>query len=113
MPMHRTNPLYLILVHTNMSFTSFTEELRAAAGDQWERVVNHKFTTELASGKIDRNGKKDREHTDLLDIQSPLFSLVNPHCYNSVEEVSYSRSQISRCICRTPCGYHIKCKEPR
>jgi hypothetical protein len=37
---------------------SFTEELRAAAGDQWERVVNHKFTTELASGEIDRNGKK-------------------------------------------------------
>lgn len=37
--------------------TSFTEELRASAGDQWERVVNHKFTVELAKGNIDRNGK--------------------------------------------------------
>lgn len=32
----------------------FTEELRIAAGEQWNRVVNHKFTTELAKGDIDR-----------------------------------------------------------
>ena len=36
---------------------SFTEELRVAAGDQWERVINHKFTTELAKGDIDKCGK--------------------------------------------------------
>jgi len=34
---------------------SFTEELRSAAGEQWERVVGHKFTIELAKGEIDRN----------------------------------------------------------
>mmetsp|Transcript_3719 Transcript_3719/g.6160 ORF Transcript_3719/g.6160 Transcript_3719/m.6160 type:complete len:219 (+) Transcript_3719:95-751(+) len=34
---------------------TFTEELREAAGDQWDRVINHKFTTELAKGDIDRN----------------------------------------------------------
>mmetsp|Transcript_24290 Transcript_24290/g.34786 ORF Transcript_24290/g.34786 Transcript_24290/m.34786 type:complete len:219 (+) Transcript_24290:191-847(+) len=34
---------------------TFTEELRAAAGDQWNRVINHRFTTELARGDIDRN----------------------------------------------------------
>jgi thiaminase (transcriptional activator TenA) len=34
---------------------SFTEELRLAAGDQWDRVIGHKFTKELASGTIDRN----------------------------------------------------------
>jgi len=34
---------------------SFTEELRTAAGDQWNRVIHHKFTTELAAGTIDRN----------------------------------------------------------
>mmetsp|Transcript_5143 Transcript_5143/g.8033 ORF Transcript_5143/g.8033 Transcript_5143/m.8033 type:complete len:129 (+) Transcript_5143:190-576(+) len=34
---------------------TFTEELRAAAGDQWDRVINHRFTTELARGDIDRN----------------------------------------------------------
>ena len=32
----------------------FTEELRESAGSQWERVVNHKFTDELAEGTIDR-----------------------------------------------------------
>mmetsp|Transcript_25654 Transcript_25654/g.53994 ORF Transcript_25654/g.53994 Transcript_25654/m.53994 type:complete len:226 (+) Transcript_25654:66-743(+) len=32
----------------------FTEQLREAAGDQWDRVVNHKFTTELAKGDIDK-----------------------------------------------------------
>ncbi len=36
---------------------TFTEELREAAGDQWDRVVNHKFTTELARGDIDKEGR--------------------------------------------------------
>lgn len=34
---------------------TFTEELRAAAGKQWDRVINHRFTTELARGDIDRS----------------------------------------------------------
>lgn len=34
---------------------TFTEELREAAGDQWDRVINHRFTTELAKGDIDRD----------------------------------------------------------
>lgn len=33
----------------------FTEQLKQAAGDQWNRVINHKFCTELASNTIDRN----------------------------------------------------------
>lgn len=33
----------------------FTDTLRVAAGDQWDRVINHKFTKELAAGTIDRN----------------------------------------------------------
>ena len=37
--------------------TSFSEELREAAGDQWERVIYHKFTIELAKGEIDRDGE--------------------------------------------------------
>lgn len=32
----------------------FSEDLKAAAGEQWNRVVKHKFTTELAAGTIDR-----------------------------------------------------------
>jgi thiaminase/transcriptional activator TenA len=33
----------------------FTDTLREAKGDQWDRVINHKFTKELAAGTIDRN----------------------------------------------------------
>ena len=36
---------------------SFTEELRAAAGDQWERITNHTFTQQLAKGEIDKGGE--------------------------------------------------------
>ena len=34
--------------------TRFTDDLKEAAGDQWNRVIRHKFTTELAAGTIDR-----------------------------------------------------------
>jgi thiaminase (transcriptional activator TenA) len=33
----------------------FTDELRIAAGDQWDRIIHHKFTKELALGTIDRD----------------------------------------------------------
>jgi thiaminase/transcriptional activator TenA len=32
----------------------FTDELRDAAGEQWTRVIHHKFTKEVAAGTIDR-----------------------------------------------------------
>lgn len=35
--------------------SSFTEELRIVAGEQWDRVIHHKFTRELAAGTIDRD----------------------------------------------------------
>jgi len=31
----------------------FTDDLRAAAGDQWDRVIHHKFTKELACSSMD------------------------------------------------------------
>ena len=34
--------------------SQFTDELRVAAGDQWDRIIQHKFTKELAAGTIDR-----------------------------------------------------------
>lgn len=34
--------------------TRFTDALRLAAGEQWDRVITHKFTKELATGTIDR-----------------------------------------------------------
>jgi thiaminase (transcriptional activator TenA) len=35
--------------------SSFSEELRQATAEQWDRVVTHRFSTELAEGTIDRN----------------------------------------------------------
>jgi thiaminase/transcriptional activator TenA len=32
----------------------YTDELRIAAGEQWGRIIHHKFTKELAAGTIDR-----------------------------------------------------------
>ena len=34
---------------------SFTNRLKRASGTQWDRVVTHKFTTELATGTIDKS----------------------------------------------------------
>jgi len=33
----------------------FTEELRESAGPLWEKVINHKFTNELAEGTLDKD----------------------------------------------------------
>ena len=40
---------------------SFTEELRNASGDQWNRVINHKFTKDLSSGQVNRDGKDNKQ----------------------------------------------------
>ncbi len=59
----------------------FTDELREAAGDQWNRVVNHKFTDELAEGTIDRNILKRyliQDHK-FLDAFVVLLSSVVAH----------------------------------
>lgn len=40
---------------SSASTGSFSDELRLAAGDQWERIISHRFTTEIADGSIDRN----------------------------------------------------------
>ena len=40
-----------------MASQRFTDQLRLAAGHQWERVVNHKFTRELAAGTLNRDGE--------------------------------------------------------
>ena len=40
---------------SKVSPSSFTEELKVAAGEQWDRVVHHRFTEELAAGTLDRD----------------------------------------------------------
>jgi thiaminase len=42
----------------------FTEELREAAGDQWNRIINHKFTKDLAAGTIDHESLKKCKLTE-------------------------------------------------
>ena len=37
-----------------MSESRFTDELQSSVEDQWNRIINHKFTVELAAGTIDR-----------------------------------------------------------
>jgi len=65
-------------VYTSMTSASvsFTEELRSAAGEQWERVVGHKFTIELAKGEIDRNGKKDPHQKMFASFNSLSVSMT-------------------------------------
>ncbi|KAL7535846.1 hypothetical protein ACHAXR_006772 [Thalassiosira sp. AJA248-18] len=63
-----------------MAPVSFTEELRAAAGEQWERVVNHKFTVELAKGEIDRDGKGIKKWCKSYEMKCVLKKyLVQDH----------------------------------
>jgi thiaminase (transcriptional activator TenA) len=38
-----------------MASSSFTEELRDTASAQWNRVIQHKFTKELAAGTVSRD----------------------------------------------------------
>lgn len=60
----------------------FTEDLKAAAGDQWDRVIHHKFTKELAAGTIDRNIMKRYLVQDFrfLDAFVVLLASVIAHC---------------------------------
>jgi len=40
---------------SSASTSRFTDELRTKVGNQWDRIVHHKFTKELADGTIDRD----------------------------------------------------------
>ncbi len=62
----------------------FTEELRQSAGAQWDRVVNHRFTDELAEGTIDREVLKKyliQDHRFLDSFVVLLSSIIaNARC---------------------------------
>jgi thiaminase (transcriptional activator TenA) len=62
---------------------TYTEELREAAGEQWDRVVNHRFTDELAAGTIDRTTVLRRyliQDYRFLDSFVVLLSSMVAHC---------------------------------
>jgi thiaminase/transcriptional activator TenA len=59
--------------------TRFTEKLKASSGEQWNRVVTHRFTKELAAGTIDREVLKKylvQDHRFLDDFVVLLASIV-------------------------------------
>jgi thiaminase/transcriptional activator TenA len=58
----------------------FTDELREASGDQWDCVINHKFTKDLAAGTIDRECLKKyliQDHRFLDAFVVLLASIVS------------------------------------
>jgi thiaminase (transcriptional activator TenA) len=61
----------------------FTEELRLAAGDQWNRVIHHKFTKQVAAGTIDREVMKRYLIQDFrfLDAFVVLLASVIANCH--------------------------------
>ncbi|KAL3916208.1 MAG: hypothetical protein SGARI_008006, partial [Bacillariaceae sp.] len=61
--------------------TRFTDQLRAKAGDQWERVIHHRFAKELAAGTIDKTVLKRyliQDHR-FLDSFSVLLASILAH----------------------------------
>lgn len=67
----------------------FTEDLRAAAGEQWDRVIHHKFTKELAAGTIDRSVLKRYLIQDFrfLDAFVVLLASVIAHCHSLEDRI--------------------------
>lgn len=70
----------LCCIDNNM--TSLSEEFRLAAGKQWDRVIQHKFTKELASGQIDRKVLQKYLIQDFrfLDSFVILLASIISHC---------------------------------
>ena len=57
----------------------FTEELKESAGSQWHRIVNHRFTNELAEDTIDRDVLKKyliQDHRFLDSFVVLLSSII-------------------------------------
>lgn len=95
----------------------FTEVLREAAGDQWERVVNHRFTKELGSGTIDRHNVLKKyliqDHRFLDSFVILLASLVQkarcledriPGCQFIALITSKENTYFERCFEALGCG---------
>jgi thiaminase (transcriptional activator TenA) len=62
--------------------TRFSDQLRLKAGDQWERVIRHRFTQELAAGTIDRKTVLKRyliQDHRFLDSFSVLLASIIAH----------------------------------
>mmetsp|Transcript_20110 Transcript_20110/g.57710 ORF Transcript_20110/g.57710 Transcript_20110/m.57710 type:complete len:227 (-) Transcript_20110:1187-1867(-) len=89
----------------------FTEALRSAAGGQWDRVVNHKFTSDLASGEIDRAILKRyliQDHRFLDAFTSLLGALI---CKARCLEDRIPACQFAALITSDENTYFLRCFE--
>ena len=65
-----------------MNVLTLTNQLQKASGEQWNRVVTHKFTSEVASGTINRDVLKKyliQDHR-FLDSFVVLLASMIAHC---------------------------------
>ena len=107
-----------------MSQNRFTDELREAAGDQWNRVINHKFTLELAAGTIDRNVLKKyliQDHRFLDAFVVLLGSIISharsledriPACQFLALVTSDENNYFERCFEKLGCSAEERASIP-
>jgi thiaminase/transcriptional activator TenA len=98
-----------------MSAVRFTDELKQAAGNQWDRVIHHKFTVELAAGTIDRQVLKKyliQDHRFLDAFVVLLGSIVTharsledriPACQFLALVTSQENTYFERCFEKLGC----------
>lgn len=102
----------------------FSDELKNAVGDQWNRVINHKFTQELAAGTIDRQVLKKyliQDHRFLDAFVILLGSIVAharslqdriPACQFLALVTSKENTYFERCFEKLGCTAEERAKIP-
>ena len=118
-------PIVVLLQSTKiMSQNRFTDELREAAGDQWNRVISHKFTLELAAGTIDRNVLKKyliQDHRFLDAFVVLLGSIISharsledriPACQFLALVTSDENNYFERCFEKLGCSAEERASIP-
>lgn len=107
-----------------MAGSRFTDELRDATGDQWNRVIRHKFTLELAGGTIDRNVLKKyliQDHRFLDAFVVLLGSIVAharsledriPACQFLALVTSKENTYFERCFEKLGCSAQERAQIP-
>ncbi len=66
-----------------MASDGFSESLRAMAGEQWNRVIHHRFTKELAQGQLEPRMQPEK----VLYYAILLYGFEEDVFFNWVEEL--------------------------
>lgn len=103
---------------------AFTDDLRNAAGSQWDRVVTHKFTYELAAGTIDRFVLRRYLVQDFrfLDSFVVLLASMIAHCRTLEDRIpgcqflamitGKENTYFERCFVALDCNVEMRAKIP-